>query len=315
MSDIQIQMRELDLNLLRAFRTLVTESSVTRAADRLGISQPAMSTLLRSLREHFSDPILTRAPGGSVPTPRALVLLESVGEILEGVARLKGPGFDRQRIHEMRGRVCVAATDYVQQLLVPQLIARTAAEAPALQIELRLANKANLKAWMERGEVDLGVGPAIVPTGRLHFRAVFRDSAVTIMNESLARNCKRLTLERYCELDHLRIAPNSPHSSEGAFYDEAIERELDKRRLKRKVVLTMQHFLSVPSVVARCDVVATVPSRLLNDIPESFGLSVREPVLPLPDMVIGLFWHKRAHQDPLQRWFRDVVRGVLQVMK
>jgi len=115
---------------------------------------------------------------------------------------------------------------------------------------------------MERGEVDIGVGPAIVPSGRLHFRSAIRDRAVTIINAALAAQTKRLTLERFCELDHVRVAPNSPHSSEGAFYDEALERELAKRKLKRRVAVTMQHFVSVPGIVSECDVIATVPSRL-----------------------------------------------------
>lgn len=305
-------MRKLDLSQLNAFRVLVTERSVTRAADRLGMSQPAMSAILRSLRSEFADPLLIRAPGGSTPTPRALELMGTVNEILDRVESLSESKLTRQRVSDIRQRVSLAASDYVQQFALAPLLNRIQAEAPGIHLQIRLADNSRLRAWMESGEVDLGIAPAVVPTGRLHFVPACRDRAVVIMNERLAGNFQRLTLPRFCSLPHVRVAPNMRTSTSHAFFDEATDRELKKRGLNRRIVLTVQNFSAVPQLVSQASVVATVPSRLVAHVGRETPIFSRDPLVPLPEMVIGLFWHERTHKSEFQRWFRELVRNTLQ---
>jgi DNA-binding transcriptional LysR family regulator len=307
-----MNMMDVDLRLLRAFKTLVTQSNVTRAADRLGISQPAMSTALRRLRAIFDDPILIRAPGGSVPTLRALELVGPVMEILERVEKLSEPAFEQRKLRSLKARISLIAADYTTQIVLPRILKRLQNEAPGVQLDIRLANRGHLHEAMERGESELGIAPAMVPTGRLHFRPLFRERGIVILNKALAFANDRLTLKRFCELPHVVITPNVASSSAAAFFDEAFDRELYRRKLTRRVALTLQYFLSVPHIVATHRLVATVPARLLSHAGYQPSVVVRQPLIALPEMVMGMFWHERTHKNPLHRWFRDLVRQTLQ---
>lgn len=296
----------LSLGLLRALGALVEERSVTRAADRLGLSQPAMSAQLRRLREIFDDPILTRVPGGSAPTPRATALAKSVADILSRVRELVEPAPAKLNPKSLRTQITVIATDYVQYLVVTALMKRLQAEAPFIHLDIRHADRTRAREWLEQGEVDLGIGPGTVPTGKLHFRRLYRDRAVCIFGRRHFPEPEPLTIEEFCALPHVRVVPRR-----SSFYDDVLDRALDRRGLERRVVLTLQEFLPVREVVRGCGMVATLPGRLFESMESARDLWVRPPPLELPEMAIGMYWHERTHQSAVHRWFRSLVLGAL----
>jgi DNA-binding transcriptional LysR family regulator len=300
---------KLDLAALKALEALLAERSVTRAADRLGLSQPAMSAQLRRLRDAFGDPILTRVPGGSAPTPRALALQQPVSEILGRVRGLLDAGTERFAPRALRTRLCVVATDYVAHIVLGRVVRQLQLEAPGVHLDLRLADRTRVRERMEQGDVDLGIGTTNVPTGRLHFRALYRDAALCIGSRQHHPAREPFALSRFGALAHVRIAPAKP-----SFYDEALDRTLERHGVARRVVLTVQDFLVVPDVVRASPVVATVPARLLQGIDTS-DLVTGPPPVDLPEMPIGMYWHERTDKSPMHRWFRRTIQESLRDLR
>ncbi len=315
MSDICIvnvgmNVEKLDLAALKALEALLAERSVTRAADRLGLSQPAMSAQLRRLREAFGDPILTRVPGGSAPTPRALALQAPIADILARVRSLAEASGERFTPRGLRARLCVAATDYVAHLVLGRIVRELQVQAPDLRLDVRMADRTRVRERMEQGEVDLGIGSTTVPTGRLRFRALYRDTAACIGSRAHHGGREPFALARFGELAHLSIAPAKP-----SFYDEALDRALERRGgVARRIVLTVQDFLIVPDVVRTTPLVAIVPARLLEGM-DLRELVVAPPPVDLPEMPIGMYWHERTDRSPLHRWFRRTVQESLRELR
>ena len=304
-----MNVEKLDLAALKALDALLAERSVTRAADRLGLSQPAMSAQLRRLRELFSDPILTRVPGGSAPTPRALALQAPIADILARVRGLAEASGERFTPRGLRARLCVAATDYVAHLVLGRIVRELQAQAPDLHLDVRMADRTRVRERMEQGDVDLGIGSTTVPTGRLRFRALYRDTAVCIGSRAEHGGREPFALARFGEAAHLRITPAKP-----SFFDEALDRALDRRGVTRKVALTVPDFMIVPDVVRATALVAIVPARLLEGM-DLRELIVAAPPVDLPEMPVGMYWHERTDRSPLHRWFRRTVQESLRDLR
>jgi DNA-binding transcriptional LysR family regulator len=295
-----------DNAMLTALAALVRDKSVTRAADRLGISQPAMSASLKRLREMFGDPILIRLGRNSTPTPRAMELATQAADILERLHRLREPSTDDSLHPEtLETTIRVMATDYAQHVLVREIIASLREAAPGVRLDMRPADRTRAHEWMASGEVDMGIGPINVPTGRLHFLRLYRDRAVCVLGKQFFKSNERLTLDRYCKMAHLVIVPAME-----SYFDAAVLRAMDRMHCKRQVGLTVPGFLTVTELVQCAPLIATVPSRLLRAAEPSDKIIIKTPPLELPDMPIGLYWHERTHQSPVHRWFRGLIKDV-----
>ena len=304
-----MNVEKLDLAALRALEALLAERSVTRAADRLGLSQPAMSAQLRRLREAFGDPILTRVPGGSAPTPRALALQEPVADILGRIRGLLDAGGERFSPQALRTRLRVVATDYVAHIVLGRIVRQLQAEAPDLHLELRVADRTRVRERMEQGDIDLGIGTVNVPTGRLRFRALYRDHAVCIAGRAFHAQRDPFALARFGALPHVQIVPAKP-----SYFDAALDAALDRQGVSRRVVLTVQDFLIVPDVVRGAPLVAVVPRRLLEGT-DTADLVVAPPPVDLPEMPIGMYWHERTDRSPVHRWFRRTIQDALRDLR
>jgi DNA-binding transcriptional LysR family regulator len=181
--------------------------------------------------------------------------------------------------------------------------------APDLHLDVRMADRTRIRERMEQGEVDLGIGSTTAPTGRLRFRTLYRDAAVCIGSRALHGGREPFALARFGDLAHLSIAPAKP-----SFYDEALDRALERRGVTRRVVLTVQDFLIVPDVVRTTPLVAVVPARLLEGMDQR-ELVVAPPPVDLPEMPIGMYWHERTDRSPLHRWFRRTVQESLRELR
>jgi DNA-binding transcriptional LysR family regulator len=291
----------LDLGGLRALDALLSECSVTRAADRLGISQPAMSAQLRRLREIFGDPILTRSSSGSVATSFAVTLSAPVKDILRRIHNLVNTTertLDPVRLdREFR----VVATDYVARILFPPLLRLLRKTSPSIKVDIKTADRTRVRELLENGEVDLGFGTRQAPTGRLRFKSLFSDEAVCIASTEQYLDATPLPLDLFCSLPHIRIVPRRP-----SFYDEALEQKMRHLGLKRNIALTLQEFLYVPDIVRSTSLVAVVPKRLVVGA-AGHGVLLRSPPLDLPECQVGMYWHESTSRSASHRWFRRIV--------
>lgn len=286
----------LDLNLLATLEALLAERSVSRAAARQGLSQPALSAQLARLRKMFGDPLFVPSHRGMTPTPLALQLHQPLAAALANVrqmvtgARAFDPARDGFTLR-------IAASDYVQSALLLDFVLALRAQAPAVRIALRTSDPARLAALMERGEVDLAV---LTPEGiadTLRSRPLFEERYVFIARRGHPALRRKLDGERFCELDHVVVSPR------GGGFATPVDAALEAQGLRRRVVLSASTFHSVPALVERSDLVALVPARMVGA--HAARLRVLAPPLPVPGFAIHMAWHDRNHGDAAQRWVRE----------
>lgn len=289
--------RRLDFNLLKALDVLLDERNVTRAAERLALTQPAVSGMLTRLRESFDDPLFVRAQRGMVPTTRALALAEPVKRLLSDIESLLQPqAFDPATA---RMTVTLASTDYALRAVVVPFLSAVREQAPNIRVAVQPVDNQALLAQFDRGEVDLALVTPDVTGHGLHARALFEERYVCVMRAGHPdATAGALTLERFCALDHVLVSPAG-----GAFHgvtDEALARVGKTRR----VTVSVTSFLVLPEILKVSDLIAVVPRRLVLDRDD---LIIMEPPLHIQGFGKSVAWHERTHRDPGHQWLRSLL--------
>jgi DNA-binding transcriptional LysR family regulator len=291
-----MDIKRLDFNLLVTLDALLAERSVSRAAQRLNLSQPALSAQLARLREMLGDPLFVPSHRGMTPTPLALGLQAPLAAALAQLrdvvtsARAFDPARDDFTVH-------IAASDYVQAALLLDFTLALREQAPGVRIALRALDPARLEALMEKGEIDLAV---LTPDGiadALRSRPLFEERYVFIARSKHPALRRPLDARRFCELEHVMVSPR------GGSFTTPVDDMLDAQGLQRRVVVSASTFHSVLELVERSDLVALVPARLVGH--RGNRLRVLAPPLPVAGFAIRMAWHNRNHGDAAQRWVRE----------
>lgn len=292
----------LNLNLLLALHALLQEGHVTRAAERMGITQSAMSRNLAQLRRQLDDPLLVRTGNGMHPTERAQALR---GPLERWVADAEALVGQRTRFEPLnaRLRLTVASSDHVQASLLPRLMLALAEEAPGLDLVFR-TDGPRVAEQLVDGSIDLALAPGGRMEGaELHAQRVMRDDFRVVHRAGHAWEELELDLDLYCEAKHALAAPLQV---EGGLVDDLLRR----RNRSRRVALVAPSFLSVGHLVATSDLVSTLPTRVAEHLAQTLGLVVRTPPLELPSFSLVQYWHTRQHANPAHVWFRQLVHRV-----
>ncbi len=301
-----VDFREIDLNLLVSLRVLLAEHHVTRAAERLGITQPAMSASLARLRVLFNDQLLVRGPKGMAPTPRAEQLsqqLEQTMAVIEQMIALPAK-FDPAT---SKRTFSLIGTDLIEALLLPPLMALLAVEAPHIQVAFRPPNPKNLESLLSEGEIDLAIGYLPEAPQNLITSLIFHDPLACIARTNHPQLSEgSLSLDNFVDLGHVQALPR-----DFKMYAAPIDTALGALGLVRRVVLWQPSFVPIPAVVANTDLIAVVPTRLAVRAAQTLPIVVYEPPLPLPDADFALYWHARSREDAGQKWLRGKVLAVL----
>ncbi|MEN3113393.1 LysR substrate-binding domain-containing protein [Uliginosibacterium paludis] len=300
MNDIDHSLfRRLDLNLLVAFDALVTESSVTRAASRLCIGQPAMSHALGRLRELFQDDILYREGAAMQPTGRALALAPAVRELLLGAHRLAlaNERFDPARVEE---QFRIALNDPLEALLLPALMARLRAEAPGLLLSVRPIPASRQLDELDAGTIRLAVGH--FPRVRaVHEQIPLHDAGFCcVCNPALISLPEQVRLEDLVDLPHI-------HTSYTGDAPGMIDRALQQRGLRRRIVAHAATPLSIPFVVRQSPLVAVVPELVSRLFLRHGDLRILPLALDDLHLPISAVFHRRDSSDPLAGFMRDTL--------
>ncbi|MGO4303623.1 MULTISPECIES: LysR family transcriptional regulator [unclassified Cupriavidus] len=290
-------LRRLDLNLLVTLDVLLSEHNVTRAAQRLNLSQPSVSVHLAKLRDILGDPLLLPGPRGMRPTARAEALREPLRLALEALELAVSPAtpFDPAGAsHTWR----IAATDYVEStVLLPALgTLRTAAPGTRLAV-LELAPP-RIARQLERGDLDLAFHTSADAPSGLRHRPLFTEQYVLVGRAGHPRLKRRPTRAQFCALEHVIVSPD------GGGFRGVTDEALAEAGLTRRVVLSVPHFLFVMSVLARTDLVAMLPARLVRD---TDALQVVEAPVDVAGYEVSMLWHERSHRDPAHQWLRETI--------
>lgn len=291
-----------DLNLVRVLDALLAERSVTGAARRLGLSQPAMSHALARLRDQLGDPLLVRAGRGMAPTARAEALAPRLRAALEAIdgalseARPFDPGSSTRTFH-------LGTSDYGEFVLVPPLLSRLSEQAPGVDLWVRrqAADAATLRG--DDWEIILSPMMAVEDAPAVRSRALYHERFVVLMRQGHPLLSRPWTVEAYAGARHAFIAPRG---GRGGVVDTALE----KRGLRRRIALAVPHFLVAPYAIADSDLILTVAERVARAFAARLPLVVVEPPMPLPGFTMAMLWHERHHADLGHAWLREQLVAV-----
>jgi DNA-binding transcriptional LysR family regulator len=297
--------KDLDLSLLRCLEVLVSEAHVSRAAERLDMSQPAMSRALNRLREMFGDPLLVRSAAAMAPTARALELAQSARRILNEVNEVLSPALAFDPAHAAMSFRMIA-TDYIHAVFVPRLVAHLELEAPHVTLSLKHpAHPKTLAVWLEEGEIDLAIGHLNEPPQNLRSVALFREQVTCLVRSSHPCLAQPLTLDGFAQLRHILVTPGGY-----GHFVELVDKALAEQGLKRRVGMLSQHFMAAPYIAAESDMAVLMPARLARLYTRQLPLREIEMPLRVPDYDVSMYWHDRNHKSPAHVWLREAVKSL-----
>ncbi|MEZ2349214.1 LysR family transcriptional regulator [Caballeronia sp. RCC_10] len=297
-------MDELDLNLIPFLVAIAETRNVSRAAERLGVSQPRVSTALGRLREYFNDPLFVRTSRGMEPTPRALALVPAARDALGCIERglLDTQHFDPSSSTDT---FSIALSDVGEIVFLPRLLQAFSKDAPGANLRSVSVSHEDVERGLEAGEIDLAVGYFPDLRGNNFFQQrLFSHRFICLMRRDHPYANEPLTLERFVECGHAVVR------AEGRS-QEVLENYLDKERVRRRAVLETPHFMSLPFILSRTDLIATVPHAIgFAYVAEHASITLAEPPLPLPRFDLRQHWHRKFHNDPRTTWLRGVVASL-----
>jgi DNA-binding transcriptional LysR family regulator len=291
-----MDLREIDLNLLVVFNQLLLDRRVSTSAEKLGLTQPAVSNALKRLRTVLKDELFLRTSRGMEPTPYALHLAEPVIYALNTLqtAFTTRDSFDPQTSTR---NFQLAMTDIGEMYFMPPLMVALSKEAPHVRVSTVRPNAGNLKEDMESGTVDLALG--LLPNLQTGFfqRRLFRHKYVCVFRKDHPVAKSPLSLKQFVELDHVGVvAANTGHGE--------VDGLLERAGIQRRLRLMLPHFIAVGHVLQTTDLIATLPERFAERCEVPFGLVTSPHPARLPDIAINFFWHAKANRDPANMWIR-----------
>lgn len=291
----------LDLNLLLTLDVLLAEHNVTRAAQRLNLSQPSISVQLAKLREFFDDPLLLPGPRGMRPTARADELRQPLQQALAALASAVSAGevFDPSKAENTWN---LGAADYGESTIVLPVLQAFRAAAPGTKLAIFETSPVRIMRKMERGELDLAFHTGDAVLKDLHSTLLFSERYVLVGRKEHPQLAEPVTMPVFCSLEHVLVSPD------GGGFQGITDSALAEAGLSRRVVLSVPHFLFVIQVLLTTDLVAMLPERLVRDHP---ALCLAEPPVKVPGFEMYMYWHERSHRDPAHIWLREFMSSAV----
>ena len=293
-----MDIRAVDLNLLKAFDALMSERAVTRAAGRIGLSQPAMSHALSRLRALFADDLFVRTPNRMEPTARAREIAPLVSAAIEHIeaALNLSVGFDPAK---SAGIFTAGMAEYAEVALVGRLAESFARQAPKATLRLTPVTGAEAAEQLDSGAIDVAASHLRALPAHLASMVLLRDPFVLIARRGHPLAAQPLSIEGYAALNHVLVSPRGDTTG-------AVDRVLKDFGLKRRIALLVATYLALPSVLAASDLVATVPRRTARQIAAIAEIEIMPLAIDL-SVLVSMAWHRRAASEPAQIWFRSLL--------
>ncbi|WP_151705711.1 LysR family transcriptional regulator [Nitrincola alkalilacustris] len=293
----KMDLNEVDLNLLKLFDALLKEGSVTRAGERLGLSQPAASRGLSRLRRLLNDKLLVRTANGWELTPRAIALSGSVTKLLDDARAIVAPS----EFHPSTasGQFTIATADHLALLLMPELVSKLATLAPGIDLVIPAPAGDNV-GLIAQGGADLAIGSFQGLPARFYCRALYDEDFVCVVRKNHPVITEQLTLENFVSLSHLSVIITGQGSS-------AVDDALAQHGLTRRIAVRTPHFLVAPMIVAESDLILSIPRRLAHRMAKSVPIEILELPIKIQSFTPSIIWHERQHYDPANVWLRNQI--------
>lgn len=291
-----------DLNLLPVFVVLMEERNVTRAAERLGITQPALSNTLNRLRETLRDPLFVRERYGIRPTELAE---EIAPAIVEALAKLDDVILGQQDFDPLTAErlFTIAPNDYVEFVLVPAIVERLRKVAPGIRLRLTPFGSDIAETGVMSGTTAMVLGRLTDPPDNLVVQHLMDDGLACVVRADHPEIGDSISREKYERLKHVNMLP--PGRLRAGLFQS-----LERQGLKREVAVSVTHFLSIPELVAVTDYCTTLPTLICRRIALDPRLKVLPPPVDLGTFPVQVAWHVRHRNDPAHRWLRGLIGEV-----
>ncbi len=294
----------LDLNLLRVFDAVMTEQNLTRAANLLAMTQPAVSNALKRLRDALGDDLLIRSAHGMRPTARAEELWPTVRRALSELEAAITPGtFDVSKTHAI---FRMAMADSTAALWLPSLVRSIEREAPYMSVRMVTLMTREPRPMLLRGDIDLAIGffPGVVAqlsaaaNNPIRHERLYTGQYVCVMRKNHPLAKIELTLDNYCAANHLMVSFSGRAHS-------LVDKALLEFNRERRVLLIVNQFFTAGRVVANSDLITVLPRHLIASTGMTDALISKELPFPMPEVNVDMLWHERDARSPAHRWLRE----------
>lgn len=291
-----INWKTFDLNLLMVFDAIMQEKNLTRAGQRLGVSQPAVSHALARLRHMLNDELLVRSPDGMLPTPRAEHIFEAVHQALQELrVTLESDEFDP---FQATRTFTIAANNYAARAIIPGFVRRIAHLAPGVVLDVRPIGMLHMLDQLDAGTVEIALSPIVEGSGRFKCLGLVEDVYVAIMahDHPIALE-STLTMERLANTPHIAITSSGDDTN---FVDDALAEHGLRRHICAKLPLH-----SLLPVLTGSPALTVVPRRVALDFMAFHPMTIRPLPFSSPRISLSMIWHRRLDENPAHRWLRN----------
>ncbi|HWK96435.1 MAG TPA: LysR substrate-binding domain-containing protein [Pseudolabrys sp.] len=291
-----------DLNLLPVFMALMEERSVTRAAGRLGITQPALSNALARLRTTMRDPLFVRERYGIQPTSVAQELAPVIADALAKIDEvvLGQQDFDPKKAEQL---FTIASNSYVEYVLMPALVARLRRIAPGIKLRLTPYGSELADTGVISGTTAMVLGRIVDPPDNLVVQHLMDEGLACIVRAGHPDIGRTMSRAQYEALRHINMVP--PGRLRAGLFQA-----LDRQGLKREVAVSVTHFLAIPEIIAVTDYCSTLPRLICRQLAKDKRLKIVPAPVDLGTFPVEMAWHVRYRHDPAHRWLRSVIAEV-----
>ncbi|HVT34666.1 MAG TPA: LysR family transcriptional regulator, partial [Nevskiaceae bacterium] len=292
-----MQLNRIDMNLLVVLETIYSEGGITRAADKLHLTQPALSHSLARLRELFKDPLFVREGRAMVPTPLARKLIEPLRRSLRAMetALNEVQRFDPATTQR---RFAIGLRDVLEATVLPPLMKRISSMAPQVDVAALRLERRELEAELASGTLDAALDVLLPHGDRVKHQRLALDKLVVVARRNHPVVRKTLDLKTYLDLGH--VAVSSRRAGPGLE-----DTELARRGLQRRIRLRCQHYFAACQVVARSDLLLTMPERYAGVANQTSGNRILPLPFKAPSLDAYLYWHVNVDQEPASCWLRE----------
>jgi DNA-binding transcriptional LysR family regulator len=295
--------RKIDLNLLIAFAVLFREQSVSMAADKLHLGQPAVSGSLARLREMFDDPLFIRSGHRMQPTARATELHTELMPLLE---QLQSALFQQAQFDpaSAKATVTIGMTDWVEMWLMPQLVPALREQAPGVRLNVVASDPFTDAQRLEGGDLDMAISVANQSARWMERELLTPMEFVTLWHPSQLQLDAPLSAQTYAAQQHVMVRYREASSSH-------IDTLLARQGMKREISYTTPHFSALPGLLSKMPSLATVPQGLCENWQQTWGLRSSPVPLEMEPLEVALLWHQRHNSDAALMWVRAFIKRLV----
>lgn len=293
----ETNIRSIDLNLLVALQALLEEKHVTRAAERVGLSQPAMSRALARLRKLLNDPLLVKGASGFILTPRAIELAIPLHAVFNEITQIISPPSTEPL--KMQSEIIIATRDYEMAVILPEVINQVSLEAPGITFRVTPLVGDDL-TLLERQEADFIISGTESKIGTLYRQLLYKEDFVCLVSSKNPVAKKGLTIKTFAALKHCVVSITG-------FGPGFVDTILANQGLTREVSIRVPHFLATAPIIAKSNLIVTLPRRVGVVLAQEKNLVMLEPPISIPKFAIYLYWHARNNNNPIHKWLRKLI--------